>query len=128
MKEYKANKIAADEKYKGKILVVTGTVINIDEFVKPYINLASESVYDIIGVQCEFDKDKKSELAKYTKGNKLKIKGRCKGQVINVQLEDSEVVQNLGKVTTDFDKDMQDLKKSTDELEKLQKELEQYGQ
>jgi hypothetical protein len=127
LEEYNNNKFAADEKYRGKVLVVTGMVTTIGQVLNPYVTIASESGYDIISVQCEFDRSQKGELAKFGKGTKLKIKGVCKGEFVNVMLEDCQIVANLGKVNTQFDKDMKELDNATKELEKLQKDLDNIG-
>ncbi len=127
LKEYDNNKLAADEKYKGKMLIVTGMVTAVGQALKPYVTLASESGYDIISVQCEFDRSQKGELAQFGKGSKLKIKGVCKGEFVNVMLEECQIVANLGKVKTQLDKDMQDLNDATKELEKLKKDFDKLG-
>lgn len=127
LEEYNNNKFAADEKYKDKVLIVTGMVTAIGQVLKPYVTIASESGYDIISVQCEFDRSQKGELAQFGKGTKLKIKGVCKGEFVNVMLEDCQIVANLGKVNTQFDKDMKELDNATKELEKLQKDLDNIG-
>lgn len=72
--DYEENEVSADDKYKGKILRVSGTVAKIGKDVldTPYIEFAASSVF---GVQCMFDDT--AALTSLKKGQKLTV--RCKG-------------------------------------------------
>ncbi len=87
--EYKANEIAADQKYKGKMLKVTGVVSSIgkDIFGSPYVVLTGGGEYEVWGVQCTFSSTYEPQLAKLTKGQQVTVTGKCKGYLINVSLE-----------------------------------------
>jgi hypothetical protein len=77
--DYAANEVAADEKYKDKIVLLTGMVT---EIAKDYsggisITLLTSSYSD--GIHCMFSNDHIKETAKLVKGQKVTIKGKCEG-------------------------------------------------
>jgi hypothetical protein len=85
--EYNANQVAADAKYKGKILSVSGTVndVGIDIIDTPYVMLGTEQL--LSAVQCMFSKQDESMLAQLSKGQSLRIQGKCDGLgIISVML------------------------------------------
>lgn len=86
--DYEANEVAADEKYKGKVLVVTGTIEDIGkDFVDTmYVTLRTDN--GIMSVQCRFDDEHKFQLANTTKGQQVTLKGKCDGKFGNVLLSD----------------------------------------
>ncbi len=80
---YRNNKFAADEKYKGKIIKMSGIIRNIDEsfFGTPYISIADgEGLFDN-SVQCYFPSGDESKkiLSRLTKGQRITVIGRCGG-------------------------------------------------
>ena len=85
-KEYDANQVSADEKYKGKTLLVVGTVDSIGKDIMdtPYIALKTGG--DLSEVQCMFADDHKSELAKVHKGQIVTVRGVCDGKLVSVIL------------------------------------------
>ena len=85
--EYDANGVAADLKYKGKILAVTGTVDNIDKDIMDDIYVTLEGDDFIGSIQCFFADSHVGEAASLRKGQTLTIKGQCNGQLMNVLLK-----------------------------------------
>ena len=83
-KEYNENEIAADEKYKGKIIEVTGVIRDIgnDIMDNAYITLVGNEYFG--DIQCYFNE--KSVVAKLSKGKKITVIGSCSGLMINVQI------------------------------------------
>ena len=83
-KEYNANEIAADEKYKGKIIEVTGVIRDIgnDIMDNAYITLVGDEYFG--DIQCYFNE--KSVVAKLSKGKRITVIGSCSGLMINVQI------------------------------------------
>ena len=83
-KEYNENEIAADEKYKGKIIEVTGLIRDIgnDIMDNAYITLVGNEYFG--DIQCYFNE--KSVVAKLSKGKKITVIGSCSGLMINVQI------------------------------------------
>ncbi len=82
-REYEANKVAADERYKGKILIVQGVVKDIDK------DLSDEIYVELIGaeyspdnVRCCFFNTHKYEVGQLIKGQKVMIKGKCYGSPV----------------------------------------------
>lgn len=85
--DYNDNEIAADEKYKGKVLAVTGTVGDLgkDLMDQMYITLKSGDM--IMSVQAFFADEHKSRLASMKKGESVRVKCRCDGKFGNVMLK-----------------------------------------
>ena len=83
-KEYNENEIAADEKYKGKIIEVTGVIRDIgnDIMDNAYITLVGDEYFG--DIQCYFNE--KSVVAKLSKGKRITVIGSCSGLMINVQI------------------------------------------
>ena len=83
-KEYNANEIAADEKYKGKIIEVTGVIRDIgnDIMDNAYITLVGNEYFG--DIQCYFNE--KSVVAKLSKGKRITVIGSCSGLMMNVQI------------------------------------------
>ena len=72
--DYKDNEVAANEKYKGKTLVVTGKVYRITT---KDVELKGVSFYRI---QCRIGADDTDKVKKYKAGQELTIKGVCEGK------------------------------------------------
>ena len=82
--EYNANEIAADEKYKGKIIQVTGIIRDIgnDIMDNAYITLIGDQYFR--DIQCYFRE--KSIVAGLSKGKRISVMGSCSGLMMNVHL------------------------------------------
>jgi hypothetical protein len=85
--EYKANEVAADQKYKGKVVIVAGTVKDIrkDLMDRPYI-LIGES--ELLGIRCTFVSKDSSPIAHLQKGQRVSVKGKVSGKVMDVMLKE----------------------------------------
>lgn len=79
--EYDANEVAADEKYKGKVLEVTGTVKEIGKDIldDQYVALQLPRNQFMTSVHCSFPAGASKELAQLRKGQRVTIRGKCKG-------------------------------------------------
>lgn len=87
-KHYEINEIAADKKYKGKLLEVTGTIRNIGKALgDPYVNLATGPFTHQIMVNFP-DKVYDDKLATYTMGTKIIVTGTCKGKTLGMIMID----------------------------------------
>ena len=88
---YKENEVAADEKYKGKAMEITGTIDDIKKGLGdiPYVTLATDD--DFGNVQCTFSKNDSAQLAELKKGQKITITGKCSGLMMNVIVKDSKI-------------------------------------
>jgi len=84
--EYKANEVAADAKYKGKIVVINGKIQDIGKDVmdQAYIVVGGSGLMD--GVQCTFSKGENDSVASLSKGQIVSVKGEVAGKMGNVLL------------------------------------------
>jgi hypothetical protein len=87
--EYQKNPIAADQKYKGQLVEVSGKIGKIGRSVlgAPYVNLGAVSEEDFFGVSCFLASSAVDEVAKMQPGTAVKIRGICKGQFAGQALE-----------------------------------------
>lgn len=86
--EYDVNEVSADDKYKGKIVVVTGTIQSIGKDImdQAYIVIGGEGFLD--GIQCMFTKGEHRTIARLSKGQMVTVKGEVRGKSIgNVLME-----------------------------------------
>jgi hypothetical protein len=85
--DYMANEISADQRYKGKALLVTGVVDDIgkDFMDTMYVTLIGDGILG--SVQCYFAAYHASELSGLRKGMNISIKGRCDGLMMNVMMK-----------------------------------------
>lgn len=92
-KDYMDNPIAADEKYKGKVLELTGQVDIIDREIagNPYVTFEVDLLED---VRITFKKSEESKVTKLVKGQTITIRGKCKGTLLSttVALDNCELV------------------------------------
>lgn len=89
--EYDKNEIAADNKYKGKKVKVTGKIDDIgkDFMDESYVTLEGADLFQ--GVQVYFKSSEESKLGTLEKGSDLTIEGECDGMLINVQIVDAVI-------------------------------------
>jgi hypothetical protein len=87
--EFDANGVAADMKYKGKVLEVTGTIKAIEKplYGGPQVELGSAKYEFRSTVDCEFPDSALVALANLRKGQRLTIRGRYKGFGVSVLLD-----------------------------------------
>jgi len=87
---YEGNEVAADRRYKGQSLVVSGVVDNVGKDIinTMYVALKGEGVW---GVQCMFDDSHENQLAGLSKGDRVTLTGTCQGKMGNVILRDCDL-------------------------------------
>jgi hypothetical protein len=82
IKEYQANELAADEKYRGKLLEVAGTVYSVNRDIadEPYVVL-SDNPYGLPAAEVKFPKEllNNSDLKDLRKGTPFDTFARCEG-------------------------------------------------
>jgi len=90
--DYESNEVAADEKYKGRVIVVSGVVENIGKDIMDtmYISLDTGNFGS---VQCMFSERHTSDLTKIQKGDMVRIRGKCDGKLMNVLLRGCILVE-----------------------------------
>ena len=81
--EYEANEVAADLKYKGKVLLVTGVVTDIgkDIFDTPFIEMSLDQ-FGLEGVRCKFAEKEVPGIASISKGQTITVKGKGDGKLV----------------------------------------------
>ncbi len=92
--EFQENEVAANQKYKGKLVKITGVVNNInaaDAFISANILLSVDS--SMFGsVQCNFNSNDSKSLSNVSKGQSVTIIGTCNGLAsFNVMINDCEI-------------------------------------
>ncbi|MDC0719109.1 OB-fold protein [Nannocystis bainbridge] len=87
---YEKNEIAADNRFKDKLLEVSGKVDNVgkDLLDTPYVALSTGGKFDILGVQAFFDDASLPKLANLSKGQDVTVACRCDGKFGNVMLKE----------------------------------------
>lgn len=93
--DYQDNQVAADAKYKGNVVQISGAVQSIGKDIldKPYIELGG-STATLFGVQCMFGKGDEPQLATVSKGNTLTLQGRVSGSLVgNVIVNECSIVK-----------------------------------
>ena len=85
--DYENNEVAADLKYKEKTLMLTGSVTEIKKDIMDDIVVEINAGGAYKSIDCYFGKNHTDEAAALTKGEKITIKGRCEGKVIDVSLK-----------------------------------------
>lgn len=91
--DYKANEVAADAKYKGNLVEVSGIIgtIGKDIIDTPYVTLTIGQ-YDILSVQCMFGKNDQTALANLSKGQSITLQGEVSGKLGNVLVRGCKIV------------------------------------
>jgi hypothetical protein len=73
---YATNEVAADQRYKGKVLAISGMVAGVMKYGKgSAVNLLTSNGRGV--VQCYFEENQNQLVAKLTRGQQVTIKGRC---------------------------------------------------
>lgn len=92
IEEYNNNEVAADAKYKGKEVEVTGEVDRISStFGKSSVTLGG-----LMGVTCYFSKAHEADIGALSKGQTVAIRGRVDGMMMGVNVKDCQLVGASG--------------------------------
>jgi putative nucleic acid binding protein len=88
--DYKANEIAADQRYKGRVVQVSGAVDSIGKDIMDsmYLTLSSGEEFGLTSVQCFFNDSAGASLARLQKGERVTVICVCDGKFGNVILKD----------------------------------------
>lgn len=89
--QFKGNEIAADQKYDGKEIIVTGVIENFT------VALGSNSVTlatgDLLGgVQCLLDDTEDAKAASLSKGSNVRLQGKVSGYLLGVTMSDCRIL------------------------------------
>jgi len=93
-KEYAKNEIAADKKYKGNLVKITGRVDDVKKDIMDslYVTLKRQGDFELCQPQCFFDDEHEDQLANLNKGQKITIIGRVDGLMMNVLIKEAKLV------------------------------------
>jgi hypothetical protein len=92
---YENNEVAADAKFNGKIIQVSGVVDDIGKDIMDtiYVSLSAGGEFSFSSVQCFFADAHTSAAASLSKGDYVTIKGKCDGLMMNVLIRGSSLVK-----------------------------------
>ena len=97
-KDYDDNEVAADNKYKDKVVEVKGKIIdiskNFSDDIVIKLNGLINNVYEIVGVGCTFSKSHNSEAASLSKGQIITIRGKCDGKLMGPDISGCSLVKS----------------------------------
>jgi len=93
--EYDKNVVAADQKYKNKIIPVYGKVESIDKLVYVFVTLKGKMLGGVKGIQCSFSGKDIDSVASLSKGQYVVIEGKCQGMSLfaGVQLVNCRIIK-----------------------------------
>lgn len=80
---YDENELAADQKYKGKLLSVSGTVSSIAETLGN-VTVQLEGHEFMQSVMCSFEEEQKANVARLKKGQPIKLLGTGDGKTLGL--------------------------------------------
>lgn len=88
--DYEGNEVAADNRYKGRLIEVTGIVDDIkkDLMDNLYVTLGTGKQFEIPKIQAFFDDSMNNQLGQLRKGQRLTVVCTVKGLMMNVLAEE----------------------------------------
>lgn len=84
--EYEANEAAANEKYLGKIIEVTGVVQEVKQDEEGRTGVTLEGGGMMFGVICKLDDFSNPKRTEFAEGEQVTFKGECSGMLMDVVL------------------------------------------
>jgi hypothetical protein len=88
--DYAANELAADQKYKGKKIVVVGMVEAINKmFGSTSVTLTGDGI--MYSISCFVNKDQEPGVAKLAKGEEVSIEGTVEGYGISIEMKNCKL-------------------------------------
>jgi len=89
--EFNANQVAAEAKYKDKVVQLTATISNITDSGLSFQNVSSKE-FDLTQISC--NTSNKDELISVKNGQSVTVKGKVSGQTVGViNLSDCSIVK-----------------------------------
>lgn len=82
--EYDRNEVAADSKYEGRVIAVTGAIQDIGKDVLDDVYIVIGGAGFLDGVQCTFIESQASKVGSLSKGQSVTVKGVVGGKLGNV--------------------------------------------
>jgi hypothetical protein len=86
--EYKTNEVAADQRYKGKVIETTGVLTSVknDLAGRPFVIVSDNDLDQLHGVQCSLAESAVAQAATLKPGERVTVKGRVNGLMMFVQV------------------------------------------
>src|SRR5207245_7096922 len=86
--EYQKNEVGADQKYKDKLIQVSGTVAGVKKapLMGYYVGLGSAQEADMYDIMCFLDPSAEGDAGQLKIGDKVTIMGMCQGKAAGLQL------------------------------------------
>jgi len=94
LSDYKNNEVRADGVYKGKLIQTSGSANDIKKDIMGgmYVTVGTGKSFEIPVVQCQLGENEAKKAANLNKGDKVTVRGRVTGLLMNVQVEDCEIM------------------------------------
>ena len=90
--EFISNEAAANKKYLGKILKVTGSIVSLDNLGDSVLTVNLGSQEALSSVSCELDNRLNPMLGNYKIGDSLTIVGTCTGFLADVEISNAAII------------------------------------
>jgi hypothetical protein len=86
--DYQRNEVGADQKYKGKLIQVSGMVAGIKKapLLGYYVGLGSPQEGDMYDIMCFLHPDAEADAGQLKIGDKVTVMGMCEGKAAGFQL------------------------------------------
>lgn len=84
--EFEADEAAANTKYLGKVIEVSGAVREVKKDEAGKVSIVLDSGSELAGVVCELDELSQHPKTDFAPGDQIKIKGNCTGILMDVVL------------------------------------------
>lgn len=95
VKEYIANEVSADTKYKGKLVEISGTIKDIGKDIvdTPYIIIESNPSDYFTQIQCMFSKSDIETVGSLQKNTAVVAQGEVSGKLGNIIVRECKIIQ-----------------------------------
>lgn len=86
--EYQRNEVGADQKFKDKLIQVSGTVAGVKKapLLGYYVGLGSAQEGDMYDIMCFLDPSAEADAGQLKIGDKVTVMGMCQGKAAGLQL------------------------------------------
>ena len=92
--DYERNEVAADAKYVGNYVMVTGVIYSVTEAVGKYdVKLETDDFISVTNIVCKVDKDEEATILTLAAGDTVTVLGNVSGKsVFDINLRDCSLV------------------------------------
>ena len=94
--DYERNEVAADKKYVGNYVEVTGVIASVSEaFGKYDVKLETDDFISVTHIVCKVDKDEEAAILALEAGQTIAVLGKMRGlSVFDINLDDCRLVSS----------------------------------